>query len=117
MDSKIPGRVRRIAVALALFGGMSVPAGVYAQTLYTGTPVPNVGVVDPGDPAVLGVQGSRSPAGQVLSAQGSRPAAVQSSRGALALTGGDVGGLVALGLSALGAGLFLTRRARRTTTG
>lgn len=114
MKFRALGRGRWMVALVALVACMSVPVGSYAQTLYTGTPVPNVGVADPGDPGASGAQGFTSPAGRVGSA---RPAEVQSSSKALALTGADIGGLVAIGLGSLAAGLLLTRRGSRPTSG
>lgn len=113
MQTRNLGRVRRLVMMAALVGVTSIPGAAVAQTLYTGTPVPRVDVVDPGG-QVLGTQGFRaqvapasSSATEVLGVQGLRS-------GSLAFTGGDIGGLVGLGFGAVAVGLVLTRRSRRT---
>ncbi len=111
---------RAAAVCLLLLGpGLAGVAN--AQTLYTGTPVPNAGS---GDAGVLGSSGERGPSGTaqgVLGASGSRNSgattqvlATSGTRsGGLAFTGSDITGLLSLGVGALLVGVFLTVRARQ----
>ena len=105
-------RARRLVVLLALVGGMAVPGGAHAQSvytgqLYTGTPVPNVQTGGPG-------VGGQVPGTGGFRAQGGADAGrVPPQSGRLALTGGDIAGLVAIGLGALGVGMVLTRGSRR----
>lgn len=97
----------------ALGFGLATPAVVWAQTDYVGVPPP---VVSPPPevapvpeaappPEVLGVEITRAPR-----------AAVAPARVRLPVTGGDVAGLVAIALSAIGTGTVLVRRSRRQAT-
>lgn len=104
MTTRSLGRARRLLVSLAVAGGVSVPGAAMAQAVYTGTPPPNVGSTD-----VLGVQGTGTGVQRALTTE---VRGVQGVRGGLALTGGDIGGLVVIGLGAVGVGAVLTRRSR-----
>ncbi len=95
MRTRTEGTVRRLVALLAFVCAMSIPVAAHAQTLYTGTPVPNV---------------ETSVGGGGFQAQ-ARGGSQQSGR--LALTGGDIVGLVVIGLGALGTGMALTRGSRR----
>jgi len=97
-------------LGLVLVGGATLgllaPGGAYAQTDYVGSNPPQVAGVeitrtDPGTvgPKVLGVEAGR----RVGSASGDQ---------GLPVTGGDITGLVALGLGAVGVGAALVRRGR-----
>lgn len=103
---------RRAVTLLAALAWMSIPTAAGAQTLYTGTPIPNV-QTDPGiDNGVLGASGGRPQASlsaEVLGIKGQRS-------GSLALTGGDIGGLMIIGFGSVTAGLVMTRRSRRTAS-
>jgi len=96
---------RRAVAAGALAVAVGLPTAASAQTLYTGTPAPNVGAAD------MSVGGS--------SAAGSAPGVVtsgfqaQGSNG-LALTGIDVADLGLVGLGAIATGTVLVRRGRPT---
>jgi hypothetical protein len=96
-------RFALVVLTLAFGLGLAAPAG--AQT-YVGGNVPTVGATDTGLPLVTPVVAG----GQGLGAGGVRSAAADTPRSApvgLALTGGDVLGLIAIGLAlvALGAGV------------
>jgi hypothetical protein len=104
MNSWGPVRVRRSLVAAAFVTvGVGLPSAAAAQTLYTGTPTPNVGRADVGArPA------PSAAAGRILRAQAE-------SSTSLALTGADIAELGLIGLGAVTTGTVLVRRSRRTT--
>ena len=112
------GLLRRAALALAacaaLLTATAAPALAQVEGLYTGAAPPVVG-------GVLAASGQRAVAptgavqGQVLSLQvsGGGVAATQQARvEGLAFTGADIATLVLIGMSAVAAGVVLTRRAR-----
>ncbi|MDQ6949308.1 MAG: hypothetical protein M3256_24405 [Actinomycetota bacterium] len=85
----------------ALFMGLGAPMSASAQTLYTGTPVPNAGATDA--PSVVAAPAPG------LATSGVR---THGSTG-LALTGTDVAELGLVGLGAVVTGTVLVRRGRR----
>lgn len=88
-----------VSLGLAIAFAVAVPVAAH---VYVGVPPPRVSAVDIDPPNVAPV---------IM-----RGVAVGSSRGSswsLALTGGDIVGLGALALASLGAGIALTRLARR----
>lgn len=113
------GRTLRLTLASAATVAtlLLVPAAAGAQTQTYGPPppptgpevLPNTGVNPQAQPAAV------SPA--AVSAGGVSRAAAAPSRRALAVTGGDLAGLAALGGTAVvaGAGLVLASRRRRAT--
>lgn len=110
---------RRLIAGLFLVTAVSVltAASSSAQT-YVGVTPPNVGTVDSG-PIVLGVQfrpgqlasGQAAQLGSTVRTQAVQPRA-QASR--LAVTGGDLLGLLALAAGAVTVGAVLVRSGRRT---
>jgi hypothetical protein len=92
---------RRFAVAGCVAVAVGVPGVASAQTLYTGTPAPNAGSVDVGSTGGGGSTG-------VFRAESTGSTS-------LALTGADLAELGIIGLGAIGTGVVLVRRARRTT--
>lgn len=92
------GRMIRLALVGGAVGiGLAMPMAASAQTLYTGTPVPDAGAADTSLPA------------------GPNPPPVTSSlhtqsSGGLAFTGIDVAELGLLGVAAIATGTVLVRR-------
>jgi hypothetical protein len=96
--------MRRSLIAAAFVTvGVGLPSAAAAQTLYTGTPTPNVGRAD-----VVAGPASSAAASRVLRTQ-------SESSTSLALTGADIAELGLIGLGALTTGTVLVRRSRRTT--
>lgn len=93
--------ISRFVAAGSAVVALSLPAAAGAQT------APNYPGGQP--PAVLGEQLAREVPTNVLGESASRGAP-------LPVTGGDIAGLVALGLGAIGTGTVLVRRSRTRTT-
>lgn len=93
------GRSRMLAGALIAGCSLAMPAVAMAQTDYTTTPpkVKGETTTRGSDTKVLGTTTSRDP-------------------GSLAVTGGDIAGLAALGAGAVGIGTFFVRRGRTRST-
>lgn len=94
------GRSRLLVGTLVAGCSLAMPAVAMAQTDYTTDP-----------PVVRGNTTTRDPGTKVLGTTATRDP------GSLAVTGGDIVGLVALGAGAVGAGTFLVRRGRTRSTG
>jgi hypothetical protein len=99
--------VRKVGAATILVGGLAIAGPAAAQTpTYVGVTPPAVGTVD----STTGTRGA------VLSTQGQitpQVASTQASRGGLALTGADIGGLVLIGGISIGVGVVAVRASRR----
>lgn len=105
---------RRLMAGVFVVAAVSLltAASTAAQT-YVGVPPPNVGTTDTG-PIVLGVQfrpGGQLASGPVPQVGSSVQARAQASR--LAVTGGDLLGLLAIAAGAVGVGAVLVRGGRR----
>lgn len=97
-------KVRKLLVAGVLAAaafGVTTPA--FAQTDY---------VTPPEEGEVLGTELSRTPPAVEATVS---PASTSTAGGSLPVTGGDVAGLTAIGVAAIGAGAVLVRRSRRST--
>lgn len=103
---------KKLAIAgAALFSWLAVPAAAWAQTSYTGIPPEVQGNELRRDPKVSGTEVARTSAS---TAESSTVAGESTTSGTLPVTGGDLVGLTAIGLGAVGAGTFFVRRSRRT---
>ena len=99
---------RKLAIAgAALVSWLAVPGAASAQVGYTGLPTEVQGNELRRDPQVLG--------NEVSSESVSESESESESSDTLPVTGGDLLGLTAIGLGALGVGSVFVRRSRRTT--
>jgi hypothetical protein len=102
-------KLRSVAFGLLLVGAAAVPAAAMAANDYSSTP-PNSVATPPAVQPVVVVQPAHDSAPVAVVAVS--PVVPVTNGGSLPFTGGDVAGLVVIGVVLLGTGSILVRRSR-----